>query len=69
MSATVTKLPVIPLDGNGLPRNHRTACWAAQQELSDFINELPDSVYHLGASDCELAVDRVIRRYLRQVTP
>jgi hypothetical protein len=63
----VRQLPAIALDANGLPRNHRTACWAAQQELADFINELPESVYHLGQGDCELAIDRVIRRYLQQV--
>lgn len=33
---------------------------AMQQELTDFVNELPESVYHLGRDDARLVVDRML---------
>lgn len=64
---SVTVLPLadrIDCDRNGLPKGHREGFQAACEELSDFINELPDGFYHTGTSDVELAVERILARYL-----
>lgn len=64
MSATIYGLPVIHLDGNGLPRGHEAALKAAAQEFVDFANELPESLYHFGNGDGRDGAERVIHRYL-----
>lgn len=51
-------------DANGLPIGHREAFHDAAKELRDVINELPDSVYHLGPTDAEWACDRMLHWYL-----
>jgi hypothetical protein len=69
MSATVTVLPVrvIRLDANGLPHGHALAKAAVVQEFMDMVNELPDSVYHVGHTDAEWISSNLIRRYLAAV--
>lgn len=54
----------LPLDANGFPVGHADAHRAAAKELADVINELPESVYHLGPTDAEWAADRMLDRYL-----
>lgn len=63
MKATIYALPSLPLDANGLPRGHQAAMAAAAKELAEFINELPESGYHLGPCDGDLATERMIHRY------
>jgi hypothetical protein len=47
-----------------LPNGHAKAVYVAAQELSDFVNELPDGFYHMTPDDTELATRRVIQAYL-----
>lgn len=56
----------IALDENGLPKNDKYARFLAQQEFSDYLNELPEwHPYTFGPSDLAEATDRVIARYLQ----
>lgn len=57
----------IPCDRNGLPYGHELAVQAAREEMSDWINELPDSVYHTGPTDMAAGVDRILARYFAKV--
>lgn len=54
----------IALDANGLPLRHSDGLQAAARELIDFVNELPQSFYHLGESDADLATERMVSAYL-----
>jgi hypothetical protein len=55
----------IQLDANGLPLGHESARAAAAKELAELINELPESVYHLNATDAEWLASNVLLRYLK----
>ena len=57
-----TVLP-FPIDANGLPVGHETALHAACQECRDWINGLPEHLFHITADDVELGVERIIARY------
>lgn len=59
----MTSVLDFPVDANQVPIGHVDAERAAARELSDFINELPESVYHLSPDDAELAASRVIAVY------
>lgn len=50
-------------DVNGLPYGYSDAKWAAAKALADFINELPDGMYHANGADLELAADRMLTAY------
>lgn len=63
MSQVLT-LPSIALAANGLPRGHALAAFKARQVLIDWVNELPESVYHLGPTDAEEAITRVLAAYV-----
>ena len=52
-----------PYDANGLPYGFSEAKWAAAKALVEFVNELPESIYHLNAADAELATDRMLNAY------
>lgn len=55
---------VIDLDANGLPVGHGLAFDAAAKELTEVVNELPDSFYRLGPTDAQWVMQRVLERYL-----
>lgn len=52
-----------PYDVNGQPYGHDDATWAAAKALAEFVNELPDSIYHLNAADAELCTERMLSAY------
>lgn len=58
---------MIRLDANGLPLGHEQAVLDAARELRDWVNELPDSVYHLGPTDAELVTRNMLQRYLHSL--
>lgn len=55
----------IALDANGLPVGHEDAVRAAARDLSDWLNELPESVYHLTPTDAECAASIMAMRYVQ----
>ena len=52
-------------DENGLPVGHYWARDAAVTALRDWINELPESVYHLSGDDAEEVTNRMLAVYLK----
>lgn len=61
---TVEHMPAILTDTNGLPRGHYAARDKATQALRDWVNELPESTYHLGLDDAEDVADVMLAVYL-----
>jgi len=59
---------VVELDANGLPVGHKLAAFKARQIFQDMINELPESVYHLGPTDAEWILDNVLSVYVGSLT-
>jgi hypothetical protein len=58
-------MKALPLDANGyLPLGHEAAKDAAAKTLADLVNELPESVYHLGPIDAEWVTSNMLQRYL-----
>lgn len=57
-------MSTLALDANGLPLGHDDAAHAAANDLRALVNELPESVYHLGPLDAEWIADVMLQRYV-----
>jgi hypothetical protein len=61
---SVTTMPGLLTDANGLPRGHYAARDTAAKFLRDWLNELPESVYNLTADDAEEVANVMLAAYL-----
>jgi hypothetical protein len=60
-------LKSLALDDRGFPLGHANARLSAIQLGMDMQNELPDTVYHLNATDADWLFGQVILRYLSEL--
>jgi hypothetical protein len=61
---SVVQMPAIQTDANGIPRGHYAARDTATKFLRDWLNELPESVYHLTVDDAEDVTNVMLAAYL-----
>jgi hypothetical protein len=52
------------LDANGLPIGHHAARDIAARTLRDWINDLPNTAYHLNLTDAEDVADVMLIAYI-----
>lgn len=55
------------LDANGVPVGHDSAISAMVRDFRKWVNDLPDSVYHLGDEDADSLSRQLIARYLHEI--
>jgi len=61
---SVTQMPTLLLDLNGIPRGHFEARDRAAKALMDWVNDLPSSCYHLGLDDAEDVANVMLATYI-----
>jgi len=61
---SVTQMPTLLLDTNGIPRGHYAARDKAAKALREWVNDLPSSCYHLCLDDAEDVANVMLTVYL-----